>query len=124
MRFIMKLFPFKTFLDTNLSQILPGMMEIGGTGRDVVSNIYLLPPFVSFHVGIIIPHVVWGTIFGNQLIQIVTALALSGHAIYSSLFGSLPNKNPVTGSPPNIFREGKRALVLYYYLVIGWLRYR
>ena len=122
MRFIMKLFPFKTFLDTNLSQILPGMMEIGGTGRDVVSNIYLLPPFVSFHVGIIIPHVVWGTIFGNQLIQIVTTLALSGHAIYSSLFGSLPNKNLVTCLPPYPHYRKKIVSDLYYSLLLGQLR--
>ena len=74
-------------------------MGISGTGTDVISDIYLLPLFEILHVEIIRPNVVWSTIAGNEFLQSVTDLDLSVHAIYSSLFGNLPQKNLVTGLP-------------------------
>ena len=68
------------------------MIGISDTGRDIVSHIDLLPPFSSFHIGIIILHELWSTIVGNEFLQIVTDLDLGDHAIYSSLFGGLPKK--------------------------------
>ena len=87
------------FLGTSLRRILTEIKRISGTVIDVVSHRNILPQFFSINFGIIRPRVAWGTIFVNKLLQIVTALALSGHAINRYSFGSINNKNMVTGSP-------------------------
>ena len=89
------------------------MMDICDNGRYVVPNIYPIPQFDSFNVGIIRPNVVWGTIFGNGYLQSVTYLALSGHIIYISLFGSLTNKTLGKCDTPIPLTEEKRVPLVY-----------
>ena len=75
-------------------------MCIIGTGRYVISFIYIFPKISNLHAGIIRLHVVWGTIFGNEFLQSVTALFISGHTIYIYLWESITNKNLVPGFLP------------------------